>query len=162
MKQPFRPALVIMTIAGLFCVLTQSCSNKNEVEVSTRNFDAEVDQQQNLAFTFNKDLHPDSLLQQWDSTQYIEFSPKVRGAFQWTSSSQLQFSPAQGFLPGTDYTATLTRALLTSVKKTTAPGLEKYHQISYGAATCECGECELCPRPERRQRNDTARPRLQL
>ena len=113
MKDFFRLA-VILTAAIFFA---QSCKNRGGVEVSSRNFDTEVDQQQNLVFAFNKDLYPDSLLQRWDSTQYIEFSPAVRGAFKWSSSSELQFSPAEGFQPGTDYTARITKRVLSNLKK---------------------------------------------
>ena len=108
MKHYLRLA-VVLTVSLFFAV---SCSHKNDVEVSSRNFDAEVDHLQNLQFSFTKDLYPDSLLHQWDSTAYIEFEPKVRGAFKWNSSSELQFSPAEGFLPGTEYTATVTSRIL--------------------------------------------------
>src|SRR5690349_18270589 len=113
MKDYFR--LTVMLTVGIF--FAQSCSHKNEVTVTSRNFDTEVDQQQNLVFAFNKDLYPDSLLQRWDSTQYVEFSPAVRGAFKWSASSELQFSPAEGFQPGTDYTAVLTKRLLSKMNK---------------------------------------------
>ncbi len=113
MKSILRLAVILT--ASLF--FAQSCSNRNGVEVTGRNFDTEVDEQQNLAFTFNKDLYPDSLLQQWDSIPYIEFQPAVHGMFKWNSSSELQFSPANGFLPGTEYTATVTRQVLRRSKK---------------------------------------------
>ncbi len=108
--------LAVAVIVSLFFALT-SCRYRGGVEVTSTNFEGEVDQQQNLVFAFNKDLHPDSLLQRWDSTHYIEFSPAVKGAFKWSSSSELQFSPAEGFQPGTDYTATVTRQVLSQLAK---------------------------------------------
>src|SRR5947199_1917263 len=99
-----------------FCIACNT--TKNELTVRYKNFDDEIEQQQNLVFAFNKDIYPDSLLQSWDSTDYIEFTPAVKGMFKWNSSSELMFSPAQGFQPGTEYTATLTSAILNhSAKK---------------------------------------------
>jgi uncharacterized protein YfaS (alpha-2-macroglobulin family) len=120
--------LAVILTAGLF--LAQSCGSRNGVEVNSRNFDTEVDQQQNLQFAFNKDLYPDSLLQQWDSIPYLEFKPAVRGMYKWNSSSELQFSPAEGFLPGTEYTAVITRQVLRYSKKPYPLGKEtkfKFH-----------------------------------
>ena len=126
MKHYFR--LAVLLTAGLFFVA--SCGNKNEVNVSGRNFDAEIDQQQNLQFSFNKDIYPDTLLQQWDSIPYIEFKPAVKGMYRWNSSSELQFSPAEGFLPGTEYTASVTRQVLKRSKKAYSLGRKtefKFH-----------------------------------
>ncbi len=94
-----------------------SCGNRNEVRVVEKNFETEVEQQQNLVFRFNKDLYPDSLLNRWDTTKYIEFEPKVAGSFRWNSSSELVFSPAVGFKPGVEYKATLTRNILVQGSK---------------------------------------------
>ncbi|XZF12729.1 alpha-2-macroglobulin family protein [Chitinophagaceae bacterium MMS25-I14] len=99
-------------------LLYSSCKNKKyELSVVSHNFDNEIIQQQNLEFGFNKDLYPDSLLQHWDSTHYIEFTPDVKGMFKWNSSSNLVFSPAEGFAPGTDYTAVITKAIQKHSKK---------------------------------------------
>lgn len=108
MKHYFRLAIFLISA---FSVIV-SCKPKNEVEVTGHNFDSEIDLQQNLQFVFNKDLYPDSLLQQWDSMAYIEFTPAVKGMYRWNSSSELQFSPAAGFLPGTEYTATITSRVM--------------------------------------------------
>ncbi len=127
--------LPIILIGSLF--FAQSCGNRNGVEVSSRNFDTEVDRQQNLQFTFSKDVYPDSLLQQWDSIPYIEFQPAVRGMYKWNSSSELQFSPAEGFLPGTEYTAKITRQILKRSKKPYSLGKEtefKFHTAALQVA----------------------------
>lgn len=101
----------------LIIMLAACHGKKNEVSVTSRNFENEVDLQQNLQFNFNKDLYPDSLLQHWDSTPYIEFTPKVKGMFKWNSSSELIFSPENGFQPGTDYTAVVSKSILKYSKK---------------------------------------------
>jgi alpha-2-macroglobulin len=97
---------------SLLCVLMLYACKSNQVEVSSRNFQEQVDLQQNLIFTFNNKLIADSLVNKWDSTAYIEFSPEVRGKFKWTSANELLFSPDPGFRPSTDYRATLTKAVL--------------------------------------------------
>lgn len=106
------------TVILIGCLFLSAChGSKNEITVVSNNFESEVEQQQNLIFTFNKDIYPDSLLQQWDSTDYIEFSPAVKGMFKWNSSSELMFSPNDGFRPGTTYTAKVTKSVLKLCKK---------------------------------------------
>ncbi|MCU0353049.1 MAG: alpha-2-macroglobulin family protein [Cytophagales bacterium] len=100
--------------AGI-ALLLLSCKG-NRLEISGRNFQDEVAQQQNLMFTFSHDLVGDTLVGKWDSTHYIEFEPKVRGKFRWTAANELTFSPDGGFAPSTDYTATATEALTQHVK----------------------------------------------
>jgi len=77
-----------------------------------RNFDDEVQQTQNLSFSFNKNVGPKGQLNEWDSIQYVQFKPAVRGKFKWVSESELVFSPAVAFDPATDYRAELTDELL--------------------------------------------------
>ncbi|MBL7718238.1 MAG: alpha-2-macroglobulin family protein [Flavipsychrobacter sp.] len=112
MKSYLRLSFVLM--ASLFLY---SCGSKNGLEVINRNFTDEVDLRQNLSFSFSKDVYPDSLLQQWDSTAYIEFSPAVKGMFRWNSSNELVFSPERGFEPGTEYKAQITTKVLKRSKK---------------------------------------------
>lgn len=110
----------------LSIILLSSCRNKkNELNLSSQNFQEEIELQQNLQFTFDKDLYPDSLLQQWDSTAYIVFTPKVQGMFRWNSASELVFSPADGFKPGTEYTAELSPNLMNKSKRKFAFGSGK-------------------------------------
>ncbi len=92
-----------------------SCKG-NKVEISGRNFQDEIAQQQNLTFTFSHDLVGDTLIGKWDSTHYIEFEPKVRGKFKWTAANELSFSPDAGFAPSTDYEARLTDDIASHVK----------------------------------------------
>lgn len=104
------------TIILIGCLFLCAC-NKGDLQVTSTNFEDEIEQQQNLEFSFNKDVVPDSLTNMWDSTAYIEFEPAVTGKFKWNSASQLTFSPAEGFKPATEYTATLTKLLNKSRKK---------------------------------------------
>jgi hypothetical protein len=57
------------------------------------------------------------LLNAWDSTQYVKFTPAVQGAFKWTSPTTLVFSPSAGFRASTDYKAELTESLLQNAGK---------------------------------------------
>lgn len=95
-------------LALLFLVLTYfSCTNRNVIEITTRNFGEEIQQQQNLVFTFNRPIVSDSVLETWDTTQYISFNPAVAGKYKWNSASELVFSPETGFSPATNYTMVL-------------------------------------------------------
>ncbi|RYE25817.1 MAG: alpha-2-macroglobulin family protein [Sphingobacteriales bacterium] len=100
------------------CLLICACrSSKNQLQISSTSFQQEVALQENLTFSFNKDIYPDSLLNKWDSTAYLSFEPSVKGMFKWNSSSELMFSPDKGFLPGTDYTVKVTNKILHKSKK---------------------------------------------
>ncbi|HMW10294.1 MAG TPA: hypothetical protein PJ987_07580, partial [Bacteroidia bacterium] len=86
----------------LLCiVLLSSCKNQNTVSVSSKNFEDVVAQQQNLIFTFDKDLVDDSLIDRWDSTQFVSITPAVRGLFKWNTKRELMFSPETSFGPAT-------------------------------------------------------------
>jgi uncharacterized protein YfaS (alpha-2-macroglobulin family) len=92
----------------LFSLLLNSCSSLNEVRISGTNFTEEISQSQNLVFTFNKDLVSENQLNSWDSTQYVQFEPAVKGKFKWTAPNEVIFSPLSGFAPATAYKAKLT------------------------------------------------------
>ena len=99
----------LLSLLGLFLF---SCLSRNEVRISNRNFGDEIEQQQNLIFTFDKDLVPDSLLNTWDTIPYMIFSPAVKGKFKWNTTRELVFSPSVGFKASTDYKAELAQPLL--------------------------------------------------
>ncbi|NCX96147.1 MAG: hypothetical protein EBX41_07000, partial [Chitinophagia bacterium] len=111
MRTIFRFSFVLFllyTLAG--------CSSNADLKVVKLNFEQEIEQQQNLVFTFNKDICPDSLLGKWDTIPYINITPRVAGKFKWTQSSELLFSPAEGFAPATEYTATLQKEVVSHSK----------------------------------------------
>lgn len=97
----FQKFFFILLIAFL-----ASCKT-NKISVVRTNFDNEIAVQQNLSFKFNSDIAPDELLNTWDTTQYLQFTPQIKGRYQWVSASELIFSPEQGFHPGTKYKASL-------------------------------------------------------
>jgi len=100
---------------SLICLafLLAGCGHlSSELSVVGRNFSDEVQQTQNLTFTLNKNVAPESRLNEWDSTQYVRFIPAVPGKFKWTAPNELVFSPAVAFDPATNYRAELTDVLL--------------------------------------------------
>ncbi|MBS1774032.1 MAG: alpha-2-macroglobulin family protein [Bacteroidetes bacterium] len=100
----------------LGCFFLSACLSGNKLKV-TKNFNDEIELQQNLVFSFNKDIYPDSLLQLWDSTAYLEFTPKIKGSFKWNSSSELMFSPSEPFSPETEYKAVMSNKVLKRSKR---------------------------------------------
>src|SRR4051812_43925614 len=117
MTSIFRQTIVLTGCLFLCLGTIISCNHKGDLQVTSRNFEDEIEQQQNLSFSFNKDVYPDSLLNTWDSTVYIEFSPAVKGLFKWNSPNELVFSPSERFSPGTQYTARLSKLLVKHSKK---------------------------------------------
>jgi alpha-2-macroglobulin len=87
-----------------------ACS-RNMISVTETSLKDEIATQQNVVFKFNKDLVPDSLINTWDTSVYVQFIPEVRGYFKWTSRNELTFSPVEGFAPNTDYKALLLPSL---------------------------------------------------
>ena len=85
-------------------IFLSSC-NRNYVALDYTNAKGEVPQLGNLVFRFNKSLYPDSLLNNWDSTDYISFEPGIPGRFRWDGPDELIFSPAQPLRPATTYKA---------------------------------------------------------
>lgn len=88
-----------------------SC-NKNTVSLSYTNAKDEVPLLGNLVFRFSQSMVKDSMLNTWDSTEYISFEPAIRGRFRWESPDQLVFSPAEPLKPATDYRANVKNAVL--------------------------------------------------
>jgi uncharacterized protein YfaS (alpha-2-macroglobulin family) len=92
-------ALVITSVVTIFLL---SCK-RNYITIDYTNAKGEVPQLGNLTFRFNKALHPDSLLNNWDSTVYISFDPEIKGRFRWNGPEELVFSPLQPLAPATTY-----------------------------------------------------------
>ena len=90
--------------AMLASMVISSCK-QNAIHLDYTNAKGEVPQLGNLVFRFNRSLVDDSLLNAWDSTEYVSFTPKINGRFRWESPDQLVFSPSGPLLPATSYTA---------------------------------------------------------
>src|SRR5450432_1643352 len=107
-----------MRIAKLFVIpvfiglVSLYACNRQAVALDYTNARDEVPQLGNLVFRFNKPLVNDSLLNQWDSTQYVSFEPKIPGRFRWEHTDELVFSPSGPLAPATTFKATLKKDLL--------------------------------------------------
>jgi uncharacterized protein YfaS (alpha-2-macroglobulin family) len=111
--------------ATLVVAIFLSACSRNYVALDYTNAKEEVPQLSNLVFRFNKSLYPDSLLNNWDSADYISFEPKITGRFRWNSPDELIFSPSQPLLPATNYTASVKKEVLR---------FSKYNDIKNGDA----------------------------
>jgi len=110
---------VVPLIAGTIFL---SACKKNEITLSFTNAKGVVPQLGNLIFRFSHSLAKDSMLNAWDSTDYVSFEPRIRGKFRWESPDELVFSPSQPLNPATTYKAKIKSSVLkfskyNSVKK---------------------------------------------
>ena len=114
MKRLVSPIICIAAMAAIFT----ACNSGGKLKVKEVNFaDGEVQTQQALVFTFTQNLVADSMLHKWDSVQYLDIKPAVRGVYEWIAPNQLSFSPSGSFQPSTDYSVMLTKNLLLHSKK---------------------------------------------
>src|SRR4051794_39235445 len=88
-------------IAALSVVAVLAACNRSIVGLEYTNARDEVPALGNLIFRFDKPLVKDSLLDQWDSTQYVSFEPKIPGRFRWEHPDELVFSPSRPLSPAT-------------------------------------------------------------
>jgi len=99
-------------VTALWVVIFLPACNRHAVVLDFTNAHDEVPQLGNLVFRFSQPLIKDSLLNQWDSTQYISFEPAIPGRFRWEHTDELVFSPARPLSPATSYKAKLGNEIL--------------------------------------------------
>jgi alpha-2-macroglobulin len=116
-------SLLLTTLVVLFL----SC-NRSYVSLDYTNAKDEVPQLGNLVFRFSKSLAKDSMINRWDSTEYVSFEPKIPGRFRWESPSELVFSPSRPLQPATSYKATVKDDVLEHSKYS---GIEKAEKINF-------------------------------
>ena len=110
---------IVPLLAGTIFLF--ACS-RNTVSLDYTNANGEVPLLGNLVFRFNQSLISDSLVNAWDSTDYISFEPKIAGKFRWESPDQLVFSPSQPLAPATSYKAEIKNAVLRFSKYNSVKG----------------------------------------
>lgn len=93
-------------------IIIFSACNRTIVNLDYTNAKGDIPQLGNLVFRFDKALVKDSLLNQWDSTEYIEFEPKIPGRFRWEHPDELIFSPSRPLPPATTFHAKFKNDLL--------------------------------------------------
>ncbi|HNA92614.1 MAG TPA: hypothetical protein PKZ71_10220, partial [Chitinophagaceae bacterium] len=87
-----RIKIFAMLLLASGAVFLSSCK-KNAISLSFTNAKGEVPILGNLVFRFNHSLAKDSMLNAWDSTDYISFEPAIPGRFRWSGPDELVFSP---------------------------------------------------------------------
>jgi uncharacterized protein YfaS (alpha-2-macroglobulin family) len=98
-------------LTALSVLLIFSC-NRNAVSLEQTNAKGEIQRLENLTFRFSNAIVPDSLINQWDSTAYITFTPSIEGRFRWEQPDELVFSPARPLAPATTFKAKLNDDIL--------------------------------------------------
>ena len=99
-------------ITTLSVVIFLTACSRSTVNLEFTNARGEVKQLGNLTFRFDKALVRDSLLNQWDSGDYVSFEPKIAGRFRWEHPDELVFSPLQPLPPATTFKAKMGKDLL--------------------------------------------------
>lgn len=118
------------------------CRNQgNILQLDHSNFTDEIATDQNLVFTFTSELVPDSLLNEWDTTAYITFTPGVRGKFKWSAKNEITFSPSEPFAPSTDFEAVLTGKLTNHVEN--KPALPKEKTLRFHTPYLMAGDVQV-------------------
>lgn len=107
-----RSGLTAFLTTTLFLLFFLSACNRSTVSLEYTNARDEVPALGNLVFRFDQPLVKDSLLNQWDSTQYVSFEPRIPGRFRWEHPDELVFSPSQPLAPATTFKATLKSDIL--------------------------------------------------
>ncbi|RYY54030.1 MAG: alpha-2-macroglobulin family protein [Chitinophagaceae bacterium] len=102
-------SFLVPLLAGT--IFLAACS-RNAVSLSYTNAKGEVPPLGNLVFRFDKSLVNDSVLNNWDSTDYIRFEPAIKGKFRWQGPDELVFSPSEPLKPATSYTASIKNTVL--------------------------------------------------
>ncbi len=110
--------------AVLFILVIAGCK-RNAVVLSYTNAKGEIPRLGNLVFRFNQSMVSDSLLNNWDSTEYISFEPAIKGRFRWESPDELVFSPSQPLSPATNYKAKVKSPVLKFSKYDKVEGADK-------------------------------------
>src|SRR5215831_8966302 len=113
----------LLAVTTVTVVIFLCACNRSTVSLDYTNAKGEVQPLGNLVFRFDKPLISDSLLNIWDSSEYISFEPAIPGRFRWERPDQLVFSPSRPLTPATTFKATLKNSILQ---------YSKYGKISKG------------------------------
>src|SRR5258708_10911807 len=103
--------ITLFTITFFATIFLPAC-NRSPVSLEYTKAGEEVPCLGNLILRFDQALIKDSLLDQWDSTKYVSFEPKIPGRFRWEHPDELVFSPSQPLPPATTFKATLHNDIL--------------------------------------------------
>ena len=147
----------LLPLLFLSLLTTFSCSKKTDQEqtqTTTNQAEGEeIDPTQNLTFAFDEPVVPAGQNARWDTTQYVQFEPAIRGKFKWVNEGrELVFSPLEPFRPSTVFSAKLRPATLPSGKQKLTLDRAKFHtpfvnlsgaQVFYGRSGRAAGTAEM-------------------
>ncbi|MCB2379614.1 alpha-2-macroglobulin [Hymenobacter sp. BT635] len=111
--------LPLLVLLLLLCACSKLGSNNDSSPEGE-----EISPYQNIVFTFDEPLG-EGRVSRWDTLQYVEFEPAVRGKFKWTSDRELTFSPSEPFRPATAFQAQWRPVALEALKLKKEPPLSK-------------------------------------
>lgn len=123
-KFPFMDYRPKPLLAMLAAVLLFTACNRNTVKLMDTNCKNEVPVLGNFRFEFNHSLVPDSLLNNWQADDLVEFEPKIDGHFRWEHSNELVFSPSKPLPPATSFKARISQKILEGTKYKNIEGNE--------------------------------------
>ena len=75
----------VMATTIMVAIFLSACK-RDTVSLDFTNAKGEVEQLSNLTFRFNTSLVNDSLLNFWESTEYVSFEPDIPGRFRLQST----------------------------------------------------------------------------
>ena len=142
-----RKLIAVVSITAAFILF--ACKSGQNVTLSYTNAKGEVPQLGNLTFRFNQSLVKDSMLNLWDSADYISFEPRIAGKFRWESPDLLVFSPSQPLAPATTYKAKVRSAVLKYTKFNAVKGGD---DISFHTPDLTLGDAQEIGRASCRER----------
>jgi uncharacterized protein YfaS (alpha-2-macroglobulin family) len=105
------PKNVYLFATAAMLLVIISC-NRTAVSLDATTAKDEVPQLGNLSFHFSNALVSDSVLNRWDSTEYISFDPAIKGHFRWEHPDELVFSPSRPLPPATSFKALFNKDIL--------------------------------------------------
>ncbi|MBI1782989.1 MAG: hypothetical protein HYR66_16730, partial [Sphingobacteriales bacterium] len=111
-------------LAMLAAVLLLAACNRNTVKLVDTNCKNEVPVLGNFRFQFNHSIAADSMLNNWQADDLVEFEPKIEGHFRWEQNNELVFSPTKALPPATSFKATISKKLLEGTKYQSLDGGE--------------------------------------
>ncbi|MBC6988180.1 alpha-2-macroglobulin family protein [Hymenobacter sp. BT491] len=114
--------LPLLVLLALLCACSRSGSDKDEAGASPEG--EEISPYQNIVFTFDEPLGQGKV-SRWDTVQYVQFEPTVRGKFKWTGDRELIFSPQEPFRPATAFQAAWRPSALAAAKEKSLPKLSR-------------------------------------
>jgi uncharacterized protein YfaS (alpha-2-macroglobulin family) len=95
---------ILGCIALALILVLSACRSKNSLKL--RSFSAnekEIKDFHLYTFEFDKEVASLEKIGQWSETEYVTFTPKIKGKFKWIQRDKLVFSPEEPLAPATKY-----------------------------------------------------------